>query len=601
MPMNRWIPLALAVLVGCESPVAPDDSQNRPDAGQTPDEFDENIVVESGPCDSERIESLSRQLDEEERRAQRLVSASSVAGDAPERVIVRLRPGRRADRVLKRNRLAARAHLPRVDAFVARVSPAQRAALLADPDVEAVDADWRVRAMGDFAKASLGEYTPGLFMVQAPDVWDADRDGVFDEGAPIGTGIRVCVIDSGLDLRHPELHAAYEAGYDFLDDDDDPSDERTFEGRIELGGGHGTHVAGTIAAQPGIGGNPLKGIDPYGVVGVSPGVRLLVARALDTQGNGYGGDVIRAMEWCTDMGAHIISMSLGSNEGHVLEQRAVKKAQDAGVLVVAASGNSGAWIRGVSYPAAYPGVLAVGAVDMQGKVTRFSQKGPQVGLVAPGVGVLSSAIVGAAINPELTVDGARFDAVDVEYARSGREYTGTLLDCGRGESYTSCGEAASCDGFVAYVERGGFTFRRKVLNVMAQGARAVIIGNNDPENPGIEYTLGTPGEWVPALAVSIENAPLVREKAGTQATVRLAPADYASQTGTSMATPHVSGVAALVWSARPELTADQVKQILFDSAQNVVTAEGDEGFDEASGWGLVQAKAAIEALDSLGE
>ena len=98
------------------------------------------------------------------------------------------------------------------------------------------------------ASGSTSEYTWGVKATQANAVWDANNDGVLDTGAPTGEGITVCVIDSGIDPQHAELKAAYALGKDFIDGDDNPEDK---DAAGAWGGGHGTHVAGTIAAQLG--------------------------------------------------------------------------------------------------------------------------------------------------------------------------------------------------------------------------------------------------------------------------------------------------------------------------------------------------------------
>ena len=93
------------------------------------------------------------------------------------------------------------------------MTPEERARLAADPDVERIEPDLEVRALGTpMTAGSVDEYTPALRLVQAPRVWDTNEDGVLDTGALTGAGIRVCIIDSGLNRRHPELRLPYAAG-----------------------------------------------------------------------------------------------------------------------------------------------------------------------------------------------------------------------------------------------------------------------------------------------------------------------------------------------------------------------------------------------------
>ncbi|HYH98465.1 S8 family serine peptidase [Hyalangium sp.] len=490
-------------------------------------------------------------------------------------------------------------------AVAARLTPEQRAVLAQDPDVLTLERDRTVRAFERQALAtsgSVGEYTEGLKLVQAPLVWDANNDGVLDATAPNGTGIKVCVVDSGWDNRHPELQAAYVAGKDFVDDDDEPLDFETNTGK--WGGGHGTHTAATVVAQLGSHGTVNPGEEPNGVVGVAPGVGLLVARVLNTRGNGSTADIISAIEWCQQQGAKVISLSLGAPEPSATEEAAFKAAVLAGLLPIAATGNSGtgdpATEPGVAYPAAYDGVLAVGAVNFKSEHPAFSQVGPQVALVAPGVDVLSAMIVGAESFSQVEVDGRTFESRSLAFAPLG-EYTGKLLTCGIGNSKSACGDEATCDGFVAYVDRGGLdgegnglTFAKKVTFMRRAGAKAVLVGNNDPGDGIGNFTLGTEDTWLPTASVSHADGSALKGLKGKAAKVKLVGVDYSRLTGTSMATPHVSGVAALLWSARPTLTALQVRALLQDSAQDL----GTSGRDNAFGFGLVQAKAALDLLQT---
>ncbi len=535
-----------------------------------------------GPC-GEKKQSLQA--------SEGVQTAGSAELREAEPVLVRLRPSRDGSAVAKL--VGGRSRRVTADGALLSmtVTPRERALLERHPDVALISRDRPVRAFG------LGEYTTGLRMIGAPDVWDRDGDGLPDEGAPLGQGITICVGDSGLDLTHPELKAVYAGGYDFVDDDTDPSDlSLSDDGTVRIGGGHGTHVAGTIAAQFGSAGRLPHGMDEGGVVGVAPGVRLLVARVLDIHGGGSTMNVIRAVSWCTEQGAKIISLSLGSMEHNPEEEAAMKAAMDQGVLIVAASGNGGTGDPEteppVAFPAAYPGVIAVGAVDGAGAPTSYTQKGPELTLVAPGTGVLSCGIVGTSHSPSVTVGDDRLIAQPLYEAAVGSRYEGTLVDCGLGDSFTSCGQGATCGGFVAVVTRGGTSFRSKARYLMGQGARAVIfVSNKPPEESG--YTFGEHDDaWVPSVLVEQADEARIRGRIGSRALVDMGSADYVMQTGTSMAAPHVAGAAALVWSAKPSLTALDVKQLLIDTAKDV----GDEGHDTFSGHGLVQPAAAIERL-----
>jgi serine protease len=198
------------------------------------------------------------------------------------------------------------------------------------------------------------------------------------------------------------------------------------------------------------------------------------------------------------------------------------------------------------------------------------------------------------------VDGQTFNSASMAFSSLG-DYTGKMLTCGIGDSLNACGAEATCAGFVAYVDRGGvdadgqgLTFAKKVIYMRRAGAKAVIIGNNDPNDGLGSFTLGTEGNWLPTASVSYQDGVAIKKLKGKDAQVKLIGVDYARLSGTSMATPHVSGVAALVWSAKPTLTAAQVRDLLEKSAKDL----GDTGRDNTYGFGLVQAKAALDLLQS---
>jgi serine protease len=596
--MKRWVWLGLVgLLAACKEEEPP------PDPGPGPVGTPDCTSASGQALPPDGFSALSMALGSEEPEAQ----------DGRQSFLIRYRQSvsamaaRAAEDGVTRAGGRVTARWARLGAVAARLTPEERAALAQDPDVLTIERDRPVYAFerqGPVSTTgSVGEYTEGLKLVQAPLVWDANNDGTLDAAAPNGSGIKVCVIDSGWDDRQPELMAAYAGGKDFVDDDDDPRDFEKNTGK--WGGGHGTHTASTIVAQLGAHGvvNPAE--DPNGVAGVAPGVELYVARVLNTRGNGSTADIISAVEWCQQQGVKILSLSLGSPEASTLEEAAFRAAIQAGVLPIAATGNGGTGDPntepGVAYPAAYEGVLAVGAVNFNSERPTFSQVGPEVALVAPGVDVLSAVIIGSDSYSQVEVDGRTFESRSLSFAPLG-EYVGKMLTCGLGDSRSACGEEASCDGFVAYVDRGGLdaegnglTFAKKVTYMRRAGAKAVIIGNNDPSDGIGSFTLGSEGTWLPTASVSYAHGSAVKALKGKDAKVKLVGVDYARLSGTSMAAPHVSGVAALVWSARPSLRAAQVRQILQDSAKDL----GTPGQDNTYGYGLVQAKAALDRLATI--
>ncbi len=302
----------------------------------------------------------------------------------------------------------------------------------------------------------------GLVKINCPDAWDRQK------GSP---SVVVAVVDSGVDLDHPDLAAQLLPGNDLVDmtgvtarpgwhfegdfvaRDSIPADEV----------GHGTHVAGTIAALTN---------NAAGVAGVTWFCKILPVRVLARMvenapprrvtGVGTAADIAAGIRWAADHGAHVINLSLGGGSDTFAERDAVAYAVSRNVVVVAAMGNDAS--SAPSFPAAYPDVVAVGATDQADHRATFSNTGAHIDVAAPGVGIRS-----------------------------------TVWDNGT-----------------------------------------------------------------------------------------------TSMSGTSMATPHVAGVAALVRSCNPGLTAAQVGQILRDTARNLRDAPIDPVPNDRYGWGCVDAKAAVD-------
>lgn len=194
-------------------------------------------------------------------------------------------------------------------------------------------------------------------------------------------GVKVGIIDSGVNYNHPDLNNNYAGGYDFVENDNEPMDVY----------GHGTHVAGTACGE-----NNNNGlVDPkLGVIGVAPACSLYSLRVLDENGAGPWSSIIAAVEWAVDNNLQIINLSLGHSQdpGPIVEQ-AFSNAEAAGLYIVAAAGNSGNSAgkgNTVIYPAKYASVVAVSAVDSNNNRPRWSSTGEEVELAAPGVSVYST-------------------------------------------------------------------------------------------------------------------------------------------------------------------------------------------------------------------
>ena len=215
----------------------------------------------------------------------------------------------------------------------------------------------------------LGGYFWNLDMIGAPEVWAANSNG---PGAT-GKGVTIAMIDTGIDYNHREFKGRIRAGYDFVDGDSIAEDAN----------GHGTHVAGTIAAAR----------DGRGITGVAHDAKIMPIRVLDENGAGYLSDAIRAVRWATNNGADVINLSLGGAGYSQAMADAILHASRRGTVVVMAAGHWGG--TSPDYPAAHAinHGIAVGAVQRDGRLAWFSNRAgsrPLNYVMAPGVGIKST-------------------------------------------------------------------------------------------------------------------------------------------------------------------------------------------------------------------
>ncbi len=265
-------------------------------------------------------------------------------------------------------------HLRLVNGAVVLLPPTARAQLAARPEVRSVEPDATVCALKGKPPHAGGKPKPSQPAQTLP--WGVDRiDAEFAWSAGYtGAGVDVAVVDTGIDKDHPDLAANIAGGVNFVAKSPrKPPDADKWDDD----NGHGTYVAGIIAAQN----------NDIGVVGVAPEARLWAVKVLDRSGSGYVSDVIDALGWCADTGVEIANMSLGTDSDVEALCEACAAARAAGVLLVAAAGNDGAE---VDYPAAYDSVIAVAATDMGDARPSWSSFGPEVFLAAPGADIRST-------------------------------------------------------------------------------------------------------------------------------------------------------------------------------------------------------------------
>ncbi len=442
------------------------------------------------------------------------------------------------------------------------------------------------KTTSDVSKFNAQQTIPwGVAATRAPEVWDLAKNA---------EPVNVVVMDTGIDSTHPDIGSNYLGGYNTLAPETAPLDDN----------GHGTHVAGTIAALN-------NGI---GVVGVAPNAHLWAVKVLDSHGKGDTEGVVTGLNWVMSQarvrGGHwIVSLSLGG-PGDDAEREAFQTIFDAGILAVAAAGNTG--LAELEYPGGFPTVIAAGAIDQTLTHASFSNTGPNMGISAPGVAVLSTTSVGSVHVADVETDSQTTVTASALRGSPKRDVSSSFVFCNLGRVGDFPPQVA---GHIAVIERGcgtgtlddcNLTFNEKVKNAMTAGATAAVIYNfkDGPENLSAwtlirldcqatdckDYQDDLDYPWILALGVSYEDGRKILGAHAIAASSR--DESYKTLSGTSMATPHISGVAALVWSLAPSATARDVRSALFAGA----TDKGAPGYDMTYGYGILNALASAKAI-----
>jgi serine protease len=548
------------------------------------------------------------------------IAVSSQASDSA-RYLVQFRSPQTAQQLATRLRGGARdlRVFPGIDARLLQVhrnlgmaevvaTASQARALAARPDVAYVEQEFFVAlppefrshrtqaAVSDTAFQDQGEITWGLQAVRAPQAWDLPNRNTI-----AGRGARVLVLDTGIDRQHSDLSSRFEKGRNFyfaqnLQNEAAAALPRlmasvaaalapppSFDNHFEDAHGHGTHVSGTIAGA----------YNRSGVAGVAPQARLLMGKVCGDEGCTSIG-IIRGIEWGISEGVDVINMSLGGGMPSQAARDAVARADAAGVVVVSASGNDGS--GQVSYPGAYENGMAVGAVDSSLSRASFSQYGPELDVVGPGVDVRSSVPRGMGQVSQVLV-GNR------EYKSETFRASAPLLAALRAPmAFAGLGtvaelQALSLSGRIALISRGEISFGEKASNAAAAGAIGVIIFNNAPGAiSGTAAKADGSDADLPVLGLSQADGEALKTRLASNSSLvgqmGVLATDYDEYSGTSMATPHVAGVAALVAAANPRLSAPDIRALLAQTATRLQATLPNE-----YGAGLVDAEAAVrEAL-----
>jgi subtilisin family serine protease len=471
-----------------------------------------------------------------------------------------------------------------------------------------------------------------------------------------GKGIKVGVIDTGIDYNHPDLTDAYKGyraqpgvdpksispssvkGWDFVDNDADPM-ETTYDdwkksGAPETPGSpyyteHGTHVSGIIAGRG-------KNNTDYAVTGVAPDADLYVYRVLGAYGSGSTENILGGIDKSIADGMDVINLSLGntSNDPENIESLALNNAVLSGVTAVVAAGNSGDSMYTLGSPAASALAITVGANDT--KTSIATSKGTLHGTsdVQADLKLLG---MGFGDNVE-SLKGQNLPIVFIPNTGSPADYNGKDVT-----------------GKIVFVNRGITQFVDKVKEAQKHGAKAVIIANNVAGEGFIPSYLGAGYGIIPTFTMSLEQATLIQPQttSGTatfsfdemgkltdegsklasfssrgpaRITYDIKPevtapgvsvfstvpsyvhgADqignyqyaYDSLSGTSMATPNVAGVAALLKQANPNLTPAQIKETLMNTADplNGDYSVYEVGAGQVDPYEAIHSQSRIEVMD----
>ena len=293
---------------------------------------------------------------------------SSSAAEQPVRKIVVFKPGVLSDsareNLISKFGGAKIKNLDLIGAKAVYLPPKAEAALARQAGVLRIDDDVVVEALirgGIAAKPTPtqpSEVLPwGVNRIDADLVW----------GTTTGDPIKVAIVDTGIDVKHPDLIDNLKGGVSAVGYTSSYNDDN----------GHGTHVAGIAAAID----------NEIGVIGVGPKIDLYAVKVLNRRGSGYLSDVIEGLDWAISNGMQVVNMSLGTASNVLLFQEAVQRVNAAGIVQVAAAGNN---YGAVIYPAAYSEVIAVSATDSSDAIASWSSRGPEIDLAAPGVSIYST-------------------------------------------------------------------------------------------------------------------------------------------------------------------------------------------------------------------
>lgn len=447
------------------------------------------------------------------------------------------------------------------------------------------------RALQGNQNVTSAEADPRRYPLAQNSPWglaDVQADLLSDSAAGNTT---VCIIDSGYERTNPDLPSGATVS---------GTNDSGTGNWYQAGGSHGTHVAGTIAAIN----------NTVGVEGILPNekVNLHIIKVFNESGWAYSSSLVSAVQKCQTAGADVVNMSLGGSGSSASEGNSLQAIADANILLIAAAGNDGNSTH--SYPASYDAVVSVAAVDENNQHAEFSQFTSQVELSGPGEAILST-VAGdgrqgyltygsTSVGDDRVVPHTRFTPSGTSFAvdNVNGSATGNLAACTRSGATYSCG---TMTGKICVAERNdnqvGSTYPEiNAAKACADAGAAGVIVYSNTARVGLQKPFlvdDTSAVTVPTVSVNRTLGLQLVAAAGQSASLDvLGNRNYDYYNGTSMATPHVVGVAALAWSQNPTCTASEVRNALKQTAVDLDVA----GRDDRTGYGLVQSKAASDYM-----
>ena len=268
------------------------------------------------------------------------------------------------DTLLKKHGAVKIKHLKLINGMAVHLPAKEEKALRKKDEILRIDDDVVIHATGKKGEKkpkNPQELTWGIDRIEADLAWEEENTG---------SGINVAILDTGIDLEHPDLMDNIKGNINMIKPSKNGNDKN----------GHGTHVAGIIAAVD----------NKIGVIGTGPEISLYAVKVLDNQGRGWLTDLIDGLDWCIDNGMQVVNMCFGSSEGNQSFHDAIIEAYQAGITLVASSGNNGENGGAIEYPAKYIETIAVSAIGEDDNFASFSSWGEEVDLTAPGVDIKST-------------------------------------------------------------------------------------------------------------------------------------------------------------------------------------------------------------------